>query len=342
MQRSALLPWSVALALASSACGSTPTDTSFAPYTDLHVDPESFRGDLPCGTAPGSMRSYVVKLWDVTGQATVALDGLTPVVVSRATLCSQSAAFSLVEPGRFYVGTIDAFDTATPCLDAASCGAVTAPISSTDCGFGPGPDAPAAAPLEGELFGPPDATQSIYLRRVLLRGCRAMRGSSSATTVSTRDLVAGVGCGLDAEHVERVRVVRADAAPYDVLCGDSLPLASVGASGARASLFAYARGAESPRWGTTCEVGAGALSCAPLSERGAVVVRGADVCDGPAGEFRARALGGVGEATAPCAAEAVISELPVAAYTLLVDGAGRGACRAVVSPGQRVVATCAR
>lgn len=340
MQRFASLSL-LSFALVAGGCSSTSSETGIAPYTDLHVDPETFRGDLTCGTAPGSMRTYVVKVWDVTGQTSVDLTGATPVVVSQPTLCSQSAAFSAVEPGRYYVGTIDAYDVAKPCLDAAACGAVTAPMASTDCGFGPGPEVP-PEPYEGEVVGPPDATQSIYLRRVLLRGCRAMVRATPGATVSTRDLVAGVGCGLDADHVERVRLVRGGEPPYDVLCGDSLSLASVGAGGSTVSLFAYARGAESPRWGTTCQVDAAGLSCAPLSERGAIVVRGADVCDGPSGSFGASAVGGAGMATASCGAAATLADLPVASYTVLVDGDGRGTCKAVVSPGQRVVATCAR
>ncbi len=342
MRRSVRSPSLLALCAALSACGSTPADTTFAPYTDLHVDPETFRGELPCGTAPGAMRSYVVKLWDVTGQAAVDLTGATPIIVSQPTQCAQSAAFSVVQPGSFYVGTIDAYDIPRPCLDAASCGAVTAPVASTDCGFGKGPEVPPPPPLEGEVFGPPDATQSIYLRRVLLRGCRAMQRASSAATSSTRALVAGVGCGTGVDQVERLKIVRADAATFDLLCGDPLPLATVGATGSRASIFAYAPQAESPRWGTTCEVGATALACAPLSDRGAIVVRGADVCGGATGDFHVRAVGGAAEATAPCAGEASLASLPVAAYTLLVDGGGQASCKAVVSPGQQTVATCVR
>ncbi|MCC6644457.1 MAG: hypothetical protein IT374_02665 [Polyangiaceae bacterium] len=337
MSRALALPCLLALA----ACGSTSADTGIVPYTDLHVDPETFRGDLPCGTAPGSMRSYVAKVWDVTGQEAVDLSGATPVVVSPATQCAQSAAFSLVEPGRFYVATLDAYDVSAPCLDASTCGAVTAPIASTDCGFGPGPDTPAPPPVEGQLFGPPDATQALYLRRVLLRGCRPMVGAAS-TRVSSRDLVAGVGCGLDAAHVERLRFVRAGVAPYDVLCGDSISLASVGAVGDRAAVYGYARGEQSPRWGASCEVGAGGLSCGPLSERGAVVVRGADVCDAATGTFTARDVSGGAEVEASCGSEAAFNDLSVASYTILVGGDGRGTCRAVVAPGQRVVASCAR
>ena len=341
MRRLTLFAFS-ALSIGVVACSSTSADTGIAPYTDLHVDPSSFQGDLPCGTASGSMRSYVAKLWDVTGQVTVDLSALTPVVVSRPTLCSQSAAFSLVEPGRFYVATIDAYDAASPCLDEASC-ALTAPLASTQCGFGKGPDVPPDPPLEGDLFGPPDATQSIYLRRVLIRGCKPLVRVSPGLSLDTRAVVAGVGCGTGPDEIARVRIIRDGGAPLDVLCGDPVPLTTTPGTPVSLSIFAFSSGADVPRWGTTCTGDATAgLSCAKLSEKGAVVVRGADVCAGTDGTFKARVLGVDRSVDGSCAAEASIDDLAVASYTVLVEGSGAATCKAVVQPGQRTTAACTR
>lgn len=325
-----------------TGCNSTTADTSIAPYTDLHVDPSSFQGDLPCGTAPGSMRAYVAKLWDVTGQATVDLSTLTPTVVSQPTLCSQSAAFSAVEPGRYYVATIDAYDVAAPCLDEASC-SLTTPLASTNCGFGAGPDDPPPV-VEGELTGPPDATVALYLRRVLIRGCRPLARTSPAITLDTRTVVAGVGCGVDANHVERLRVVRDGSSSFvDLFCGDALPLSAQADATVSLSIFAFAHGADVPRWGTTCAGDAKAgIVCGKLSERGSIAVVGADVCASSDGTFKARVLGIDRTVGASCGATAVIDDLPVAGYTVVVEGGASATCKATVQPGQSTVATCAK
>lgn len=49
-----------------AACGSTAGPALGITYTDVYVDPSTFRGAVACGDGVGTMRSYVVTLFDVT------------------------------------------------------------------------------------------------------------------------------------------------------------------------------------------------------------------------------------------------------------------------------------
>jgi hypothetical protein len=121
------------------ACTSTATTlipaTAIGPgTTSVSVDPQSFLGAvsdggvaLACSDQPGSMRSFVATVTDVT-------DPETPFVLpsSPPTSCGQSAYFQYVTPGHIYVADVDAYEE-TPDQLVPVCGEAPVVQPSPGC-----------------------------------------------------------------------------------------------------------------------------------------------------------------------------------------------------------------
>jgi hypothetical protein len=122
-------PYSVCLALASLACGSSPTGaTAVARPQLVAVTPADFMGEIGCLPQPNAevdadgaaelaldpnktARSYVATLFDVTPAADGSVPNPgTPLASSPPTTCVSPVTFAYVTALHRYVAEIDAYD----------------------------------------------------------------------------------------------------------------------------------------------------------------------------------------------------------------------------------------
>lgn len=313
----AAAPWFwlvVPAAWSASACDDTTTTTSDAVYTEVYIEPTSFRGQVPCSALPGGMKSFVGTLVDVTAKG-ADTDGALRVVLpsSPPAPCTTRVGFSSVSAGHYYVGEVDAFDrdvcvagapsagcivplgttpggapTGARVMVEQATGAIVAPRWSTRCGDPSVPGSLAPTSLQAP-------TEALYLTPVPLRGCEPMSlGGGSGTVVTTglrveaKALLGTLACGVDAESIERIElslsVVGAAASPAPLpqtTCGTDVEVEGLEpAKTYLVNALAYAPGATVPRWGATCSATtAGGLQvptkCDPLREAGVLLVRSA-------------------------------------------------------------------
>jgi hypothetical protein len=136
------------LAAWTGGCSSDEGGSSSPPPTQIYVDPADFLGDVPCGSQPGAMRSYVVTLqaWDDETDVTPFTLGS-----SHPTPCSRLVAFrDVVVPGQLYTAEVDGYaelaEQLTPFGQSSSgarrmmdadAGTPVEPRWTTRCGAGP-------------------------------------------------------------------------------------------------------------------------------------------------------------------------------------------------------------
>lgn len=290
-----------------TGCDDSTTSTSDAVYTELYVDPASFRGAVSCSELSGGMQAFVVTLIDVTTTGADIDPSLRVALPSSPpTACTARTGFSSVVPGHFYVGEIDAYDRAIcPASGAtAGCisplggpisgsrvmvddaGTVVAPRWTTTCGD----PTIVGSTKPTELDAP---TESLYLTAVPLRACVAMSldGSSagpvsSGARIDSSALLGELSCGLSAGQVDRLDVsvsvleggVESPLATLDpqLFCGASVNIGDLDPG--KTYLFdvaGFEADATTARWGARCSATvAGGLivpaTCATLREDGSL------------------------------------------------------------------------
>ncbi len=108
------------LALGATACTQTATTTTATTSDDssgfsaaLLLRPSAFVGDTPCGSAEGSLRSYVVTLTDhiqVTDDAGVTTEKVFTFPSSLPVSCGEGVRFDNIVGGHSYSAQIDGYE----------------------------------------------------------------------------------------------------------------------------------------------------------------------------------------------------------------------------------------
>ncbi len=91
--------------LAAACITGTGTSTTAVVPTEVTIAPAAFAGSVPCGKVPGTWKTYVATLTDVTYP-----DSPFQLASSSPVDCSMSVFFTLVIPLHSYVANIDAYD----------------------------------------------------------------------------------------------------------------------------------------------------------------------------------------------------------------------------------------
>lgn len=285
----------VAAAGLQASCSSTDTTSPSVIYTDIYLDPGSFRGEVGCGEGPDTMRSYVVTMFDVTdvlqipGQVdgdagtsagtapTCGFDGDSlPGVALPSTPplgCTLRAMLGGVVGGHSYLGRIDAYArpacggrVTTGCVHPIGAGssimvdetgAVVPPLRRTRCGD---LSVAGAGVLDGgaldDLNGP---TLAFASSQVPLRGCLPLCATSPGANVVVRtsSLTDGIGCAPTG-GIQRFSVSIDGATATDTACGGDATFPVTAGKDVSASVYAYAPDGAGPTWGTTCSAAAAA------------------------------------------------------------------------------------
>lgn len=298
------------------ACNDGAAGASATLYTEIYVEPTSFRGEVPCSALPGGMKSFVGTLTDVSATGADKDPALrTGLSSSPPATCTTRVGFSSVTTNHFYVGEVDGYDrdacapgdTSPSCIaplggsasgsrimvDAS--GAVVPPRWTTTCG-----DPTIAPSLAPSAFDAP--TESLYRTAVPLRGCKPMTLGGGTTAVVTTGLQLAVGqllgaltCGDAPGTVARVEASLGAAGGVtpggtggeakSAGCGGDLTFVGLSPKTTYvATVFAYEDGAGVPRWGTRCSgTAAGGLvvpaACEPLREEGTLLVEAAPLLE---------------------------------------------------------------
>jgi hypothetical protein len=299
------------------ACDDVTSSTTDTVYTEVYIDPSSFRGEVPCSDLPGGMKAFVGTLIDVSATDANTEPSLRVALPSSPpTGCSSRTGFSSVTAGHFYIGEIDGYDreicpaaAPTPgCISPLGgatsgsrvmvddAGAVVAPRWTTACGN----PAVVGTTRPTEIDAP---TEALYLTPVPLRACVPMTlgGSSTDPTTSgvridSSALLGSLVCGAEPDQVDHlevsVSVVESGgsaplaAAPPPLFCGASAVVDHLEAGKTYLiDVLGYEANATTARWGARCSATAsGGLTvpaaCAPLRDEGSLVVPAAALISG--------------------------------------------------------------
>jgi hypothetical protein len=156
--RSLALALSVALAAGLGACNSGSTGfVAVDVPTALAVEPTELFGTLACGTAQGSLASYVVTFSDVTSADAPFVFAVTP-----ALPCSLSAEVRDVLAGSLYRADVAAFDRLAATLTVAADGTVTDETGAQ------------VEPRWVSTCGDAYPTKAVEASRVVMSDCRAL------------------------------------------------------------------------------------------------------------------------------------------------------------------------
>lgn len=295
-----------------SACDDGTSSSTDVVYTEVYVEPTSFRGEVPCSALPGGMRSFVATLIDVSAKGADADPALrTTLASSLPAPCTTRVGFATVTAGRSYVGEIDGFDrdvcqpndkppgcivplgstaggpaTGARVMIEEATGAIVAPRWTTSCG-----DPTIAPSTHPTSFDAP--TESLYLTAVPLRSCRPMAlGTGSGSIVATNlrldgaAILGGLTCGAEPAQVDRLEVTTTlvgdpaggGSTPAPLACGQPLVIEDLlPARSYLVNVLAYESGATVARWGTTCSATTSGgltvpMACEPLRQDGALIV----------------------------------------------------------------------
>lgn len=264
--RSLALALSVALAAGLGACNSGSTGfVAVDVPTALAVEPTELFGTLACGTAQGSLASYVVTFSDVTSADAPFVFAVTP-----ALPCSLSAEVRDVLAGSLYRADVAAFDRLAATLTVAADGTVTDETGAQ------------VEPRWVSTCGDAYPTKAVEASRVVMSDCRALEPVETLPVGPTRVRIDPSGALGSLACVDAGgEVATFDLAPEGdgpsftgLACGapgvELEPAAGVG------QLSYHVRALDSegePRWGTLCEAvpkpGETVTAvCAPLSTVG--------------------------------------------------------------------------
>lgn len=204
-------------------------------------------------------------------------------------------------------------------------------------------------------YDPKGPTEAVFQTSARMGGCEPLPAPTGPGRVVIRAeaLQGGLSCGKNPGQVARFEVLRDGEAPRVVDCGAEVRFEELTPSTSfEARVFAFESGGSGPRWGSRCtaRVAPGqtlAANCAPPSERGALKIPGATLCEGAA-TYRATVVGVETPIQgAVCPADLAVSGLPAGLVDVVIerkDSAGTvlGAalCSGKVQPGQQVAATC--
>lgn len=267
---------SVALTLASlvgalvgGAC--TSGGTGFVPAevpTALAVEPTELFGTLACGTAEGSLASYVVTFSDVTSSEAPFVFAVTP-----ALPCALSAEVRDVVAGSLYRADIAAFDRPATTLRVAADGVVT--------------DASGALvePRWTSACGDAYPTKAVEASRVVMSDCRAFEPVEELPVGPTRvrldptgalGALACVDAGGEVAGFELEPASGGGPSFVGLACG--APAVELEPSAGAGPIAYHVRALDAEgeaRWGTLCEAvpkpgETVTATCAPLSSVGAL------------------------------------------------------------------------
>jgi len=279
-------------------CNEEPPPTTVLPTpTSVIVLPESFLGDVACGTEPGGLLSYQATLLKVTGGLTDA----PALPASPVVDCTSSIVFETVEIDERYIAIIRAFDRAD--LTAESEGSETvvdgdgnpvAPRWTTRCLGHDGEAEQALGGAGGEGGSPVNTSLGVLAvehSAVPVRGCAPLTGTFDPNLTGLRvepaSFLGSLSCGDAAGQVYDYAVTAGDmpgsAGGAAGMGGASsgaertaceLPLTVRGLPAAEwvtLEVSAFELGATEPSWTASCEartqLGAVVLaSCHPLRE----------------------------------------------------------------------------
>ncbi len=281
--RTAALVWLLPLFV--SGCFEGAGGEAIEPNPTLvAVAPEDFIGEVPCAQGPGSLETYVVRLFDHgTTEEPRHFELPASVVdsgggVYRPVPCTQATVFGHVAAGHKYSAVVEAYDRKDlHALGAGSAvlvdgaGQHAQPRWTTQCG----------RDAEGNLTA--GATISALYTTRFVRGCEPLKldqQSETAIRVDVSQIQNAPGCGSGADQVERYSVrLRGDpASELELACGEVATFSDL-TPGAQYhfELLAYEGGQTVPRWGTTCfRVAKGGASvnaaCDPLQQQGVLEI----------------------------------------------------------------------
>lgn len=350
-------------------CGTSPSATTIDLPTTVAVSSEDFRGAVPCGDAPGAMKSFVATLTDLGTEDEPTSFTLPSSVVRSEDLggrygpvsCAQAAASSFVVAGHRYVAEVEAYDRtdlvalgagSRTLVDAAT-GQYVAPRWTTSCGTGSAGQGPVTA---------------LLYRTRYVRGCSALQESYSSETAIRIVPAASLGaleCGSEPGQIERFEATLLETnTPQSANCGEDLVFGALEADHAyHFELFGYGAGETFPGWGASCfrtaqsgaivDAGCSALlstGSLEVDTRAAVQALGLE-CGQPGGSGVSTLSGDLiatgNPKTVPCGATLRFDGLDPKIYgvfvsTTLADGSAgpKAVCDAVVLPGVARLASC--
>lgn len=341
-----------------AACTTDTGDLGSVPQaTEVAVDPTDFLGDVPCSTAVGALRSYVVTLSAYDDESDI-----TPFVLgsSPATPCALRAGFRrVVVGGKLYTAEVDGYDLGAAQLvpfggassgsrqmRRAGGGEVLTPRWTTHCGHS------VATAAQAEAHA-----------RVFVRDCDPLQDSASSPTALSLTPSALLGpTPCDTAGAVDVEELGGAFAPVQGLACDADPVVLQAEADRHYQLYLHTADGQTPARGAECfAVGREQLTvtptCAPLSSTGGVRLRLDDllvpttnepVC--PAGYFYDVLLDGDGTGLLPLPCEQPATLSPLEPGTYLLEAAvfdaqgqphGAGAsCGAEVVAGRVVDAFC--
>lgn len=333
--------------------------------TLVEVDPDVFLKNVPCGTEPGMLQSYVATLFDMTALGTGnASDGPSFIELpsSGPVPCNRSVAFTFVVPTHAYAARIQGYtrspaeleqpEPGVPVLVVPGTKTTISPDWTAECGQPPGSTA-------ADSGTPPTRVVSQFQETRIVSPCEPLVRHGRETPTS-------VVVGLDATSCEELDVesftVRQNGQTVaSASCGETVELGTPDVQAGEfveLELLAFGADASTPKLGTLCtakvlegvRVGA---SCDPLAGKGSIRINVADVlssmgltCSDPLDvvlTLSDAAVAPVQLGRESCRGIARFSDLAPGEYDVRAESAlvtQSASCRAAVEPGLSAVAAC--
>ncbi len=358
---------------ASACLTTTSTDSGSIAPTQITLRPEAFAGNLPCSKLPGSWKTWVATLTDVTDR-----DHPFTLGSSYPTSCSMPVSFAFVIEGHRYHARVDAYDrddivpygppgSGSPHMIDPATGMDVSPRWTASCPAEGAPTDPQQEADAGSGGFDTNGAVAVANMNVTFPACSQLEeklpGSPASIVVDLSTIRTTQTCGDGEGQIDRYVVTPlAPLPPQTVECDATATFEPVTDNGTyRFHVDAFEPGVTSPRWGTNCLAVAKSglaipAACDALTDTGSMRIdivgllkaAGRSCGADDVAKYSATLVGAsIPAATNACSQDVTFRSLAAGNWQAVVDGLSASCdtvftafCEAAVSPADTSTATC--